>query len=82
MPYPHAAHDHQTYNAKSRADKGAGIVLSDDDVKAGKLENVLSGLLNDPERQAAIRKAGLDLAIKDTGERITEAIKAALGNNP
>ena len=44
--------------------------------------NILSSLLNDPERQDAIRKAGLDLAIKDTGERITEAIKAALGNNP
>ncbi|MBQ1739905.1 MAG: UDP-N-acetylglucosamine--N-acetylmuramyl-(pentapeptide) pyrophosphoryl-undecaprenol N-acetylglucosamine transferase [Clostridiales bacterium] len=82
VPYPHAAHDHQTYNARSLADKGAGIVVSDDDVKAGKLESILSGLLNDPDRQAAIRKAGLDLAIKDTGERITEAIKAALGNNP
>ena len=81
VPYPHAAHDHQTYNARSLADKGAGIVVRDDDVKAGKLESILSGLLNDPDRQAAIRKAGLDLAIKDTGERITEAIKAALGNN-
>ena len=82
VPYPFAAHDHQTYNAKSIADKGGALFMSDDDVKAGKLESILSGLLNDPDRQAAIRKAGLDLAIKDTGERITEAIKAALGNNP
>lgn len=80
VPYPFAAHDHQTYNANSLADKGAGIVVSDDDVKAGKLESVLSGLLNDKTRQEEIRKASLNLAIKDTGKRITEAVKSALGN--
>ena len=81
VPYPFAAHDHQTYNANSLASKGAGIVVSDDDVKAGKLEGILIDLLNDPERQEKIRKASLDLAIKDTGKRITDAIKEALGNS-
>ena len=82
VPYPYAAHDHQSYNAHSLADKGAGIVVSDEDVKAGNLEGVLTDLLNDPARQEAIRKASLSLAVKDTGKRITEAIKSALGNNP
>ena len=82
VPYPFAAHDHQTYNANSLAQKGAGIVVSDDDVKAGKLEGILTDLLNDPERQEKIRKASLDLAIKDTGKRINDAIREALGNNP
>ena len=80
VPYPFAAHDHQTYNANSLAQKGAGIVVSDDDVKAGKLEGVLTGLLNDPERQEEIRKASSALAVTDTGKRITDAIKTALGN--
>lgn len=80
VPYPYAAHDHQTYNANSLAQKGAGIVVSDDDVKAGKLEPVLIGLLNDPAKQEQIRKAGSSLAIRDTGKRITDAIKSALGN--
>ena len=82
VPYPFAAHDHQTFNANSLAQKGAGIVVSDDDVKAGKMESILLDLLNDPVRQEEIRKASSGLAIKDTGKRITEAIKAALGNNP
>ncbi len=82
VPYPFAAHDHQTYNANSLASKGAGIVVSDNDVKQGKLEGILIDLLNDPARQESIRKAGSDLAIRDTGKRITEAIKEALGNNP
>lgn len=78
VPYPFAAHDHQTFNANSLASKGAGIVVSDDDVKAGKLEPVLIGLINDPARQESIRKAALGLAIRDTGKRITDAIKSAL----
>lgn len=82
VPYPYAAHDHQSYNANSLAEKGAGIVVSDDDVKAGRLESVLTDLLNDPGRQDAIRKASLGLAIMDTGSRITDAIRSALGNNP
>lgn len=82
VPYPFAAHDHQTYNANSLAKKGAGLVVSDDDVKAGKLEHVLNDLLNDPARQEQIRKASLSLSIVDTGKRITDAIKMALGNNP
>ena len=75
VPYPFAAHDHQTFNANSLAQKGAGIVVSDDDVKAGKMESILLDLLNDPVRQEEIRKASSGLAI-------TDAIKAALGNNP
>ena len=82
VPYPYAAHDHQTFNANSLASKGAGIVVSDNDVKLGKLEGVLTDLINDPERQNEIRKASLDLAVEDTGKRITDAIKASLGNNP
>ena len=78
VPYPYAAHDHQTYNANSLATKGAGIVVSDDDVKAGKLEGILTDLLNDPARQEEIRRASESLAVRDTGKRITEAIKAAL----
>ncbi len=81
VPYPYAAHDHQTFNANSLASKGAGIVVSDNDVKLGKLEGVLTDLINDPERQNEIRKASLDLAVEDTGKRITDAIKASLGNN-
>ena len=82
VPYPYAAHDHQTFNANSLASKGAGIVVSDNDVKLGKLEGVLTDLINDPARQNEIRKASLDLAVEDTGKRITDAIKASLGNNP
>ena len=79
VPYPFAAHDHQTYNAEAIASKGGGIVISDDDVKAGKLSPVLSELLSDAGRRENIRQAAGALAVRDCDERIVNAINEALG---
>lgn len=78
VPYPHAAHDHQTYNANVVAKDGGGIVISDADVEAGKLTDVLMGLLEDDDRRLSIRHKAASKAVTDTNERIIEAIKEAL----
>lgn len=80
VPYPHAAHDHQTYNAKSIADRGGGIVITDDECGSGKILPVLKDLLEDSGKRMEIRKKASVLAIKDTDERIFRAITGALGN--
>ena len=78
VPYPFAAHDHQTFNAEAIASKGGGIVISDDDVKAGKLTPVLSELLSDEQRRENIRQAAGKLAVSDCDDRIVNAINEAL----
>ena len=79
VPYPYAAHDHQTFNAEAIASRGGGIVISDDDVKEGKLKPVLAELLADEGRRKNIRQAAGSLAVRDTDERIVNAINEALG---
>ena len=49
------------------------------DVKEGKLTPVLSELLSDDARRAGIRQAAGALAVRDTDERIVNAINEALG---
>ena len=78
VPYPYAAHDHQTYNARSIAEKGGGIVISDEDCGSGKILPVLTELLENDEKRKEIRKCASDLAITDTGDRIFNAIADAL----
>ena len=78
VPYPYAAHDHQTYNARSIAEKGGGIVISDEDCASGKILPVLTDLLEDEEKRKEIRKRASELAITDTGERIFKSICEAL----
>jgi len=80
VPYPHAAHDHQTYNANMVASGGGGIVISDKDVEDGKLTDVLLDLLNDDSRRAGIRKVAQSKAVYDTNERIIKAIRDVMDN--
>ena len=79
VPYPYAAHDHQTYNANSIAKRGGGIVVTDEDCGSGKLIPVLTDLLNDDARREQIRKCAASQAIPDTDERIFRSIAEALG---
>ena len=79
VPYPYAAHDHQTYNANSIAERGGGLVVSDADCGSGKILPVLTDLLNDDAKRARIRMNAAILAIPDTDERIFRSITGALG---
>jgi UDP-N-acetylglucosamine--N-acetylmuramyl-(pentapeptide) pyrophosphoryl-undecaprenol N-acetylglucosamine transferase len=78
VPYPYAAHDHQTFNAKSIAEKGGGVVISDADCASGKILPVLTELLEDDGKRNEIRKCASELAITDTGDRIFRAISDSL----
>jgi UDP-N-acetylglucosamine--N-acetylmuramyl-(pentapeptide) pyrophosphoryl-undecaprenol N-acetylglucosamine transferase len=48
VPFPHAADDHQTKNAQSIAEAGAGIAISDADIGQGRATRLLAGLLHNP----------------------------------
>lgn len=53
VPYPLAAEDHQTYNAKKLVEKKAAIMIADKDVRE-KLFPVLKELLGDSERMKTL----------------------------
>ena len=57
VPYPSAAHDHQSFNAQALVDVGAAVMISDSDVTADRLEQVLTPILADPARLAAMAAA-------------------------
>ena len=75
IPYPYAAQDHQTYNAKSFEDAKAGILLPDDQA-VEKLPGIVKELLKDKERLAAMRENARGLAIYDAASRICDEVKA------
>ena len=57
VPYPSAAHDHQSFNAQALVDVGAAVMIPDSDVTADRLEQVLTPILADPARLAAMAAA-------------------------
>src|SRR3954466_9934151 len=70
VPYPHAAADHQTANARWMADGGAAVVLSDAEVTGPRLRAEVETLLGDRARLAAMAAASRALARPDAARDI------------
>src|SRR4051794_11185638 len=62
VPYPHAAGDHQTANARWMADAGAAVVVPDAELTPPRLDQEVGALLRDPARLAAMAEASRGLA--------------------
>ncbi|MEU8587351.1 UDP-N-acetylglucosamine--N-acetylmuramyl-(pentapeptide) pyrophosphoryl-undecaprenol N-acetylglucosamine transferase [Streptomyces sp. NPDC048664] len=74
VPYPHAPGDHQTHNARTLTDVGAGVLLRDQDTTPLSLENVAGSLLADPVRLRAMGEAAASAGIgahhRDAADRL------------
>lgn len=73
VPYPHAAHDHQTFNAKAFSDINGAVLLPDSEVDE-KLEQVISDLMSDMQKRYLLRSNAKKLAVYDCDQRIVNAI--------
>lgn len=73
VPYPFAAGDHQTRNAKTIAAQGAALVVADVDLNPAVLKREVTTLL-DPEVNARMRAAALRLARPDAANRIADLV--------
>ena len=79
VPYPHAAADHQTGNARWMADGGAAVVVADRELTPERLRAEVEALLGDPARLGAMAGAARALARPDAAERIAAEVRAAAG---
>jgi len=82
VPYPHAAGDHQTANARWMAEGGAAVVVADRDLTAERLRREVDALLGDPLRLAAMAAASARLARPDAAREIAEEVLAAAAAGP
>lgn len=74
VPFPHAADDHQTFNAKILADRGAAILIADRDLTGPLLKETLQGLMKDKKKLKQMGFAAKTLAMPDADKIIAAAI--------
>ena len=77
VPYPFAAADHQTGNARWMAEGGAAVVVPDAELTAARLRAEVDALLGDRERLEAMEEASRALARPDAAARIAAEVRAA-----
>ncbi len=82
VPYPHAAADHQTANARWMVDAGAAVVVPDAELTAQRLGDEVGALLGDPARLATMAEASRALARPDAARDIAREVLAAAGSRP
>jgi UDP-N-acetylglucosamine--N-acetylmuramyl-(pentapeptide) pyrophosphoryl-undecaprenol N-acetylglucosamine transferase len=73
VPYPYAAGDHQTKNARMVAAEGAALTIVDADLDAQHLADAVLTILA-PEVSRRMREAALRLARPDAADRIADVI--------
>jgi UDP-N-acetylglucosamine--N-acetylmuramyl-(pentapeptide) pyrophosphoryl-undecaprenol N-acetylglucosamine transferase len=78
IPYPYAAADHQTANARWMTDVGAAVVVTDAELTPERLRAEVAALLEDPVRLAEMAAASAGLAKPDAAHEIAgEVLDAA-----
>ena len=73
VPYPYAAGDHQSKNARMVAAEGAALAVADAELDAERLAAAVATLL-DPEVNQRMRAAALRLARPDAADRIADVV--------
>ncbi len=82
IPYPAAAADHQTANARWMEQGGAAIVIPDADLTAARLAHEVGELLHDRTHLAEMAHASAALARPDAARDIAAELLAAAGGRP
>ena len=76
IPYPHAARDHQTQNARGLVDRGAAEMILDHELEAADLAAHVQALFRDEARLRRMARNARAFSRTNAAERIVHAIEA------
>ncbi len=74
IPYPYAADDHQTSNAKELEKRDAAIVIADKDLSGRIMKHHIESLINNTSKLLKMGKASLRMAMPDADIKIAKKI--------
>ncbi|MEM7592415.1 MAG: undecaprenyldiphospho-muramoylpentapeptide beta-N-acetylglucosaminyltransferase [Cyanobacteria bacterium P01_A01_bin.83] len=76
IPYPYAAEDHQTYNAKEFKDAGAAVVYQQSELTPEILQVQVCQWLRSPETLQDMANKAQALAVNDSAERLAKLVRS------
>ena len=74
VPFPHAADDHQTANAKVYAERGAGWMMVQDEIEVERLAQRVADAVLQPERRRKMSCAAHSLAMLNSAQAIVDRL--------
>ncbi|MGQ0657046.1 MAG: undecaprenyldiphospho-muramoylpentapeptide beta-N-acetylglucosaminyltransferase [Chromatiales bacterium] len=73
VPYPHAADDHQTANARYLSEPGAAVLIPESELTPGRLATVIRRLIEDGGQMLRMAEAARAQARADATEKVAQA---------
>lgn len=80
VPYPFAAGDHQTFNAKALVDAGAATMCADDELTSGKIVADIVSITTDADRREAMRKAAHAMSAPEAADTFVAEAFGLIGD--
>jgi len=80
VPYPYAANDHQTLNARTLVDAGAALMVSNGDLSGFKLSKILQDLMQDPARLKTMGERAAAVGKPDAAQTIVNLCYEMVGH--
>lgn len=80
VPFPIAAEDHQTQNAKQLVNKGAALLIPDHEAKEKLVSSAIS-LCKDDQRKEQMKLQLRSLAVTDADQRVAKEVLKRLSSN-
>ncbi len=81
IPFPYAADDHQTANAKNFEERGAAILIPDKELTGRRLYDIILDLKTDPDKRSQMEAAMASLALPHAAEHIAGHILGPKGGH-
>jgi len=78
IPFPFAADDHQTKNARAMAEEKAAVLIETAELSGQRLADEIRGLISRPDRLKEIEDNARRIAIPDAEQRIVNLIESAI----
>ena len=75
IPYPFAAEDHQSFNAKVFVDAGAAYCYQQKELTEKMLTEIVLELIKNPDKLKAMQQKVAELAVMDSAEKLANLIK-------
>ena len=81
VPYPYAVDDHQTANARAFVAEGAAYLMSERELDADKLSNLLANILSDSKQLLTMACAAHRLGRANASKRVADECMSLCGIN-
>lgn len=70
IPSPYVTNNHQEKNARTLSDKGAALLLTEQDLTGNKLVELIDQVMMDKSRRETMKNAAKSLGVPDSAERL------------